>query len=262
MPPDPAQADLLSKLHADTRKPPAELVGKLEKRYTDKKGVERFIELEYLGHAAVTDILLAHDPEWTWEPAAVDELDRPAVDRDKDGWPRGLWIRLTIHGHTRLGYGTCPAGKQDAIKELIGDALRNAAMRFGVGLSLWAKEEWQDFDVEAGDDSSRAGGRSHGTSGKEANQENVSQPGNVRTLPTPTDADVARHPSNGPALRRDQAIAAKAADLGLTEDERQDAIERVTNGRTRSGKELKGGEGTLVFAELEAMAKAKSRGPA
>lgn len=140
---DEERADRLSKLHLDTRIPPADQVGKLKKQYVDKKGTERYIELDYLGHAATTDLLLTHDPLWTWEPVAFDEKGRPQVDRDKDGWARGLWIRLTIHGHTRLGYGTCPAGKQDAVKELIGDALRNAAMRFGIALSLWAKEEWE-----------------------------------------------------------------------------------------------------------------------
>jgi hypothetical protein len=140
------QAERLAKLHLDTRIPPSEMVGKLQKRYTDRNGTDRVIELDYLGHAAVTDLLLAHDPCWSWEPAAADEQGRPLVDRDKDGWARGLWIRLTIHGHTRLGYGTCPAGKQDAVKELIGDALRNAAMRFGLALSLWAKEEWGEAE--------------------------------------------------------------------------------------------------------------------
>jgi hypothetical protein len=45
---------------------------------------------------------------------------------------------LTIAGVTRLGYGHAD-GKQgpDAVKETIGDALRNAGMRFGVGLDLW-----------------------------------------------------------------------------------------------------------------------------
>jgi hypothetical protein len=51
-----------------------------------------------------------------------------------------MWIRLTVCGVTRLGYGH--AGSKtggDAIKEVIGDALRNAAMRFGAALDLWHK---------------------------------------------------------------------------------------------------------------------------
>lgn len=52
----------------------------------------------------------------------------------------GMWIRLTVCGVSRLGYGSAD-GKQggDAIKEIIGDALRNAAMRFGAALDLWHK---------------------------------------------------------------------------------------------------------------------------
>lgn len=50
-------------------------------------------------------------------------------------------MRLTVCGHTRLGDGTCDPIKPDAVKELISDALKNAAMRFGVALSLWSKSE-------------------------------------------------------------------------------------------------------------------------
>ena len=53
-----------------------------------------------------------------------------------------MWIKLTVCGVTRLGYGDAQ-GKSggDAMKERIGDALRNAAMRFGAALDLWHKGE-------------------------------------------------------------------------------------------------------------------------
>lgn len=127
-------AEALAKLHLDTRIPPADQIGKLKRGNKD---------LDYLGHAAVTDLLLTHDPLWTWEPVAWTDQGLPGIVKDKDGWPVGLWIRLTVHGHTRLGYGTCEPNKRDAVKELIGDALRNAAMRFGIALSLWGTDEWQ-----------------------------------------------------------------------------------------------------------------------
>jgi hypothetical protein len=59
----------------------------------------------------------------------------PAFDRNG-----GLWIKLTVGGVTRIGYG-CADGKTggDAIKEVIGDALRNGGMRFGAALELWHK---------------------------------------------------------------------------------------------------------------------------
>lgn len=88
-------------------------------------------QLDYVGHAAVTDRLLTVDPEWTWEPVALNEQGLPAYDQ-----AGGLWIRLTVGGVTRLGYGDGPDPKQR-----IGDAIRNAAMRFGVALDLWSKDE-------------------------------------------------------------------------------------------------------------------------
>lgn len=93
------------------------------------------IQLTYVGHAALTDRLLDADPTWTWEPLALDEKGYPVLD--KDG---GFWIKLTVCGVTRLGYGDAQ-GKTggDAMKERIGDALRNAAMRFGAALDLWHK---------------------------------------------------------------------------------------------------------------------------
>jgi hypothetical protein len=95
------------------------------------------VHLDYVGHAAITDRLLEVDPAWFWEPLALNAEGLPATD--KSG---GLWIKLTILGVTRLGYGDA-AGKNggDAVKEIIGDALRNAAMRFGCALDLWHKGE-------------------------------------------------------------------------------------------------------------------------
>jgi hypothetical protein len=93
------------------------------------------VHLDYVGHAALTDRLLDTDPHWTWEPVAMGQDGLPATDRNG-----GLWIRLTVCGITRLGYGNAD-GKSggDAVKEIIGDALRNAAMRFGAALDLWHK---------------------------------------------------------------------------------------------------------------------------
>jgi hypothetical protein len=101
------------------------------------------IHLDYVGHAAVTDRLLNVDPHWTWEPFAVDAQGLPALDRDG-----GLWIRLTVLGQTRIGYGD---GRSR--KEVIGDAIRNAAMRFGVALDLWTKNELESRNPNATDES-------------------------------------------------------------------------------------------------------------
>ena len=94
------------------------------------------LHLDYVGHAEVTRRLLDVDPLWNWEPLALDQSGLPKFD----GFG-GLWIKLTVCGVTRLGYGDA-MGKSagtTAVKEIIGDAIRNAAMRFGVALDLWSK---------------------------------------------------------------------------------------------------------------------------
>ena len=93
------------------------------------------VSLDYVGHAALTDRLLDADPNWTWEPLAFGPNGLPAVDEND-----GMWIRLTVCGITRIGYGDAQNRTGgDGVKERIGDALRNAAMRFGAALDLWHK---------------------------------------------------------------------------------------------------------------------------
>jgi hypothetical protein len=126
----------------------------------------KIIHLDYVGHAALTDRLLDCDPNWSWEPLALGQNGLPVLDGNG-----GMWIRLVVCGVSRLGYGDAQ-GKTggNAIKECIGDALRNAAMRFGAALDLWhkgdlhieespvpekqesfksvAKSEWDSLDAE------------------------------------------------------------------------------------------------------------------
>jgi hypothetical protein len=103
------------------------------------------VHLDYVGHAALTDRLLSADMEWTWAPLALDADGLPKFDR-----AGGLWIKLTVCGVTRPGYGH--AGDKvggDAMKEVIGDALRNAAMRFGAALDLWHKGQLHEDGEKA-----------------------------------------------------------------------------------------------------------------
>ena len=100
--------------------------------------------LDYVGHAGVTNRLLEVDPLWDWQPLAMDEHGLPLFSRNTAGAPVGLWIKLTVCGVTRLGYGSVAPNAFDAEKQLIGDAIRNAAMRFGVALDLWAKSDLHD----------------------------------------------------------------------------------------------------------------------
>ena len=103
------------------------------------------VHLDYVGHAALTDRLLDADPTWTWEHMTLDSNGNPTLDREG-----GMWIKLTVCGVTRLGYGDAQ-GKigGNAMKERIGDALRNAAMRFGAALDLWHKGVLHEVDYTA-----------------------------------------------------------------------------------------------------------------
>lgn len=139
----PFPAETIGKLPRVTcgacRKAPSKVCEKHEKRDCRECGnwmSTAHMHLDYVGHAAVTDRLLQADPAWSWEPVAFTDDGLPLV---RDGQ---LWIRLTVGDVTRLGVGSAD-GKTgpDAVKEMIGDAIRNAAMRFGVALDLWSKED-------------------------------------------------------------------------------------------------------------------------
>lgn len=122
------------------------LVSKLAKNYKDKNGRWQTLELDYVGHAELTRILIEIDPEWNWEPIEWNG-GRPAMNVVNG--VASMWGRLTVLGKTVIGVGTAPADKADLDKELIGDFLRNAGMRLGIALSLWSKAEWDEHDSPA-----------------------------------------------------------------------------------------------------------------
>lgn len=118
--------------------PDPAVVSKLTKTYKDKRtGEERSYSLDYVGHADLTRTLIEIDPEWDWEPLAYDDNGLPRVIMTEKEWV--LWGKLTLLGKTRICVGNCDADKHDAEKELIGDLLRNGAMRFGIFGGLWSK---------------------------------------------------------------------------------------------------------------------------
>lgn len=124
----------LSDILAKYGVPDAKIVGKLPKGNT---------MLDFVGHADVTKMLIEIDPNWTWEPVAFDDQGLPAY-RVENGYAHMAgW--LTIHGIRRLGIGSVQHNKQDLLKELCSDFIRNAAMRFGICLALWTKQEWDDL---------------------------------------------------------------------------------------------------------------------
>ena len=102
------------------------------------------IQLDFVGHADITKILIEVDPLWWWEPAGWDN-GRPAI-HVVNGMAV-MWGHLYVHNKQMLGVGTVKHDKADLDKELVGDFLRNAAMRFGICLSLWTKQEWETQDT-------------------------------------------------------------------------------------------------------------------
>jgi hypothetical protein len=116
--------------------------------------------LSYVGHAGVTMRLTSVDPTWTWRPLRPDVDERALAAAVNSGNPEllrlllehapptiepngGIWIRLQVAGIERLGFGDADGrtGTPKDMKEMIGDAIRNGAMRMGVGTYLWSKSD-------------------------------------------------------------------------------------------------------------------------
>ena len=104
------------------------------------------ITLDFVGHAEITRILIDIDPLWNWSPVEIVN-GRPAIN-ETNGMAT-MWGYLSILGKTVIGVGSVRADKPDLDKELIGDFLRNASMRFGICLSLWSKSEWEEHPAPA-----------------------------------------------------------------------------------------------------------------
>ncbi len=101
-------------------------------------------ELDYVGHADVTDRLLTVDPAWSWEWGVNDPqtgLPSKALSLTLEGDEWALWMALTVCGSTKRDVGYASADTPEALKHAISDALRRCAMRFGVALDLWEKDD-------------------------------------------------------------------------------------------------------------------------
>ena len=188
----------------------------------------RSVHIDYVGHAATTDRLLTVDPDWSWEPFALDDAGLPALDRGGN-----LWIRLTICGTTRIGVGD---GK--SAKECIGDAIRNAAMRFGVALDLWAKEDLVEFAQAA---AHRQGSPASPTS-----------PASPRPVPPPVDITASLDGEVMVTAEQTELLKALMADLALDGKAMLAAAREITGRKITSATDLTEIEADLVIAELNA----------
>ena len=131
------QKKLLADVLTQYAVPDPKIVGKLPKGG---------IQLDFVGHADITRILIEIDPLWSYEPCGWDN-GRPAIHIENG--MATMWAYLIVHGKKMLGVGSVRADKQELDKELVGDFLRNAAMRFGISLALWTKNEWEDLGGHA-----------------------------------------------------------------------------------------------------------------
>lgn len=112
---------------------PPELMGKLPRTASRPA-------FDYVGHAAVTDRLNRYAPDWTYTVDEMFNVKSTSVDK-KTGEVKDTltcWIRgtMTIGGISRPEYGD-----GDDPKKAVSDFIKRGAMRFGVALDLWSKEE-------------------------------------------------------------------------------------------------------------------------
>lgn len=233
---------------ADLRKAfPREVIGVLPKPYKADSAKGKCAEcggfhglpavhLDFVGHAAITDRLLSVDPAWSWEPMALTPEGLPQLDRGGN-----LWIRLTVCGVTRIGVGD---GK--SMKELIGDALRNAAMRFGVALDLWSKDELEstlDQPEKANLPKGKAAAKP-----EPAREVEAERPGDVDGGDPMT------------ARTRGQMFAL-FAEHGIDEHAQKAGIAKIVGHPVESRADLTEAQGLAVIAALRARPKPRATGP-
>lgn len=126
----PSSYVLDPQMRRDLREPfPPSLIGKVNKG---------FGQVDFIGHAAITDRLNQAAPGWTYRV-------EPVVIQGKDGLPHVMAVfgTMTVGGVTRQEVGDVEHMSRygDELKKAISDFIVRGAMRFGVGLDLWSKED-------------------------------------------------------------------------------------------------------------------------
>lgn len=104
--------------------------------------------MSYISHGLVTERLNEADPGWS------SEVLTEHIYKDANGLPHcaGVTIKLTVNGVTRVEAGGPQRqdGFTNEIKNAYSDALKRAAMRFGVALEMWESlldaEGDEDYD--------------------------------------------------------------------------------------------------------------------
>ena len=130
MPPQSAQivplafANLLRTL----RQPIESRLIKTREGWTDRQGNTHWVE--YIEWHTVADILDRVSPDWSHAVRNITQIgDLVAVTAS-----------ITIHGVMREGVGTGPADTETGIKKAEHDALKRAAVKFGIARELYRRE--------------------------------------------------------------------------------------------------------------------------
>jgi hypothetical protein len=192
------------------------------------------VKLDFVGHADITRILIEIDPLWYWEPIKFDEDGLPAY-RVENGMAH-MAGRLCILGVERIAIGSAAHNKPDLLKELASDFIRNGAMRFGISLSLWTKNEWEDLDTHIKPGVGKP--KPYPATGAASKQLQMPMPsptkgatsvdketGKVLHLPT-VETSKAKHPSNTPTKQQIDFINKAATEFGDPVEVCKDIIER------------------------------------
>jgi hypothetical protein len=157
-----------------------------------------FGPIDFVGHAAVTDRLNSETPDWTYQV-------EPVVITAKDDLPHVIAVfgTMTIDGVTRAEVGDVERMSRygDELKKAISDFIVRAAMRFGVALDLWSKEDLLSASNGAG-----SGGESISQSSSPTSSEGTTPglgegPGDPSATSEPGEgSDHPVSPSSGPGI--------------------------------------------------------------
>lgn len=139
-------------------------------------------KMSYISHAIITERLSEVDPNWTFRPIATYTYADPNTGRLHC---EGVEVELTVCGVSRVEAGgpTRQDGFPNEIKNAYSDAIKRAAMRFGVGLSMWDSLVDAEFDDDYDDAPPQ-----RPLQATSAPVRNGSAPARVQTPPTPQSA--------------------------------------------------------------------------
>jgi hypothetical protein len=104
--------------------------------------------MSYISHGLVTERLNEVDPDWSSD-VLTEHIYRDAQTGRLHC--EGVTLRLTINGVSRVESGGPQRqdGFANEIKNAYSDALKRAAMRFGVALSMWESLVDAEYDEDA-----------------------------------------------------------------------------------------------------------------